>query len=247
MSFNEEITAPFILRSNTFKIHYMLSAPLYLNTQNYNYYLKLLAVSFSNVVPNVEQPLYVQDGANPAVLVCDVGVYTLEKLISKYNALNFGKLSYDENTGKLTLENDTGNTLALVSSFLTSNICGFTASQISTILNGASVIAQNVVVIQDYNYFMLSSPNFQGNTYIPSATDSNTLKLTNCLYAFSSALAPFQLKTWTAIMPMLFSLQQDNLQYIDFELKDGNDNEIKQLMGPSDFAVSCQIVRCRKI
>lgn len=247
MSIQEEIIAPFVLPSNTFKIHYMLPTPLYLNTQNYNYYLKLLSVSFSNVVPNVEQPLYVQNGVNSPQLVVDIGVYTLETLISKYNALGVGKLSYDDNTGKLSLKNDTGYTLNLVSSFLTSNICGFSAAQIATILNGASVLAQNVVVIQDYNYFMLSSPNFQGNTYVGKSNASDSLKMTNCLYAFSSAIAPFQYKTWTAIMPMLFSIQQDNLQYIDFEIRDGLDREIKTLMGPSDFSVSCQIVRCRKI
>lgn len=246
MSIQEEIIAPFVLPSNTFKIHYMLPNPLYLNTQNYNYYLKLLSVSFSNVVPNVEQPLYVQNGSNPPQLVVDIGVYTLETLISKYNALGVGKLSYDDNTGKLTLNNDTGGALALISSFLTSNICGFSASQISAIANGASVLAQKVVVIQDYNYFVLSSPNFQGNTYLGKSGD-NSLKMTNCLYAFSSALAPFQFKTWTAIMPMLFSIQQDNLQYIEFEIRDGLDREIKTLMGPSDFSVNFQIVRCRKI
>lgn len=225
----------------------MLPTPLYLNSQNYNYYLKLLQIQFSNVVPNVDKPLYVKNGASPEQLVCDVGVYTLETLISKYNALGVGKLTYDDNSGKLTLKNDTGNTLALVSSFLTSNICGFTAAQIASIANDAEVRAQNVVVIQDYNYFMLSSPNFQGNTYVSKSLDSDSLKITNCLYAFSSAIAPFQFKTWTAIMPMLFSIQQDNLQYIDFELRDGLDREISVLMGPSDFSVSCQIVRCRKM
>ena len=225
----------------------MLPTPLYMNIQNYNYYLKLLQIQFSNVVPNVDKPLYVQNGGNPPQLVCDIGVYTLETLITKYNALNLGKLTYDDNSGKLTLKNDTPNTLALTSSFLTSNICGFTATQIASILNGAEVRAQNVVVIQDYNYFMLSSPNFQGNTYVSKDLASDSLKITNCLYAFSSAIAPFQFKTWTAIMPMLFSIQQDNLQYIDFELRDGLDREIKVLMGPSDFSVSCQIVRCRKM
>lgn len=243
----EEIITSFVLSSNTFKIHQMLPTPLYMNSQNYNYYLKLLQIQFSNVVPNVDTPLYVKDGANPEMLVCDVGVYTLETLISKYNDLGVGQLSYDENTGKLTLKNDTGNTLNLVSSFLTSNICGFSAGQIANITSGVSVLAQKVVVIQDYNYFMLSSPNFQGNTYVSKSLDSDSLKITNCLYAFSSAIAPFQFKTWTAIMPMLFSIQQDNIQYIDFEIRDGLDREIKTLMGPSDFSVSCQIVRCKKM
>lgn len=247
MSIQEEIITSFVLSSNTFKIHQMLPTPLYMNIQNYNYYLKLLQIQFSNVVPNVDQPLYVQNGGNPPQLVCDIGVYTLETLITKYNALRVGKLTYDDNSGKLTLKNDTPNILALVSSFLTSNICGFTATQITSILPGAEVRAQNVVVIQDYNYFMLSSPNFQGNTYVSKNLASDSLKITNCLYAFSSAIAPFQFKTWTAIMPMLFSIQQDNLQYIDFELRDGLDREIKVLMGPSDFSVSCQIVRCRKM
>ena len=88
MSIQEEIITSFVLSSNTFKIHQMLPTPLYMNIQNYNYYLKLLQIQFSNVVPNVDKPLYVQNGGNPPQLVCDIGVYTLETLITKYNALN---------------------------------------------------------------------------------------------------------------------------------------------------------------
>lgn len=241
----EEIIAPFVLNSNTFKIYNSLTAPLYMDTTKYNYYLKLLQVSFSNVVPNVKENMYVKDGANPAQLVAGIGVYELSTLIDQYNALNLGELEYIETTGKLKLTNNTANTISLVSNFLTSNICGFTAAQIANITAGSSVIAQNVVVIQDYNYFILSSPNFEGNTYFGKG--EGNLILTNCLYTFSSALKPLQFKTWTALMPMLYQIKTDNIQYISFELKDGLGNSIDDIIGPADFSVSAQIVRQKKI
>ncbi len=57
----------------------------------------------------------------------------------------------------------------------------------------------------------------------------------------------FQFKTWTALQPILFKLDGTNIQYIGFELRDGRDRPITQLMGPSDFSVSAQIVKKLKI
>lgn len=241
----EEILTQFVLNSNDFKIDYMLPAPLNLNVEKYNYYLKLIQVQFSNVVPNVVENMYVKNGLNPSLLVASVGVYELETLIDNYNALGVGELTYNDNTGKLTLNNNTANTLNLTSNFLTSSICGFTASQISSIAAGVSVLAQNVVVIQDYNYFILSSPNFEGNTYF--SKENKNLQLTNCLYTFSSALKPLQFKSWTAIMPVMFTIKTSSIQYISFELRDGLGKSIDTIVAPSDFCVNCQLVKTKKI
>lgn len=246
MNYGEELVQPFDLESYTFYAKKMLQQPINLDTMNYNYYIKLLQVQFSNVVPNVKDNLYVKDGANPAVLVVGKGIYDITDLTAAYNALGLGKLEYMSTNGKCKLTNDTGNTLSLTSTFLTNEVIGFDDTQITSIANGAEVVANHAVVIQDYNYFILTSDNIVGNTLTAKA-GNNTFEITNTLWTFSSALKPLQFKTWTAIMPILFPVETQSFQYITFELRDGNGNVLNDLIAQSDFHVNCQLIRTKKL
>lgn len=242
----EELVKPFILRSNTFLIEEQLSEPLYLDIQNYNYYLKLLSVQFSNVVPNVFENLYVKNGSSPQQLVVIPGIWTISQIIDFYNALSPGAGKLELLGNRLKLTNDTGSTMTLTGNLLTNPICGFSAAQLVNIANGAEVIANNVVVIQEYNFFILSSPNFEGNTLVKREGQSS-LGNTSGLYAFTSAIPAYDTWEWTAMMPMLFQIKTDNIQNLTFELKDGLDRTITQILGQSDFSVQGQIVRQRKL
>lgn len=246
----EEIIQPFNLDSSTFYMKKTLQIPISLDIMNYNYYIKLLQVQFSNVVPNVEQALYVKDGLNAAVKVVDVGIYDMNGLCSAFNALGLGTLEYNSSTGKCKLTNDTGNTLNFVnqgaSDFLTSERIGFDAAQLTTVAISGEVIANHVVVIQDYNYFILTSDNIIGNT-MTAKSNQDTFEITNVLWTFSSAMKPLQFKTWTAIMPILFKVETPSFQYITFEMRDGNGNKLDTIVAQSDFHVDCQLVRQRKL
>ena len=96
-----------------------------------------------------------------------------------------------------------------------------------------------------YNYFVLSSGNIQGITY--TSFDETQLKPCDILYPFSSALKPFQFKTWTAIQPVEFQITYDVINYMDFELKDAYSKPITVLMAQSDFMITCQIIKRKKI
>ena len=246
----EEIIQPFNLDSSTFYMKKTLQTPITLDIMNYNYYIKLLQVQFSNVVPNVDKPLYVKNGLNAAVKVVDVGIYDMSGLCSAFNALGLGTLEYNSGTGKCKLTNDTGNTLNFVnqgaSDFLTSERIGFDAAQLTTVAISGEVIANHVVVIQDYNYFILTSDNIIGNT-MTAKSNQDTFEITNVLWTFSSAMIPLQFKTWTAIMPILFKVETPSFQYITFEMRDGNGNKLDTIVAQSDFHVDCQLVRHRKM
>lgn len=246
LSSGEELVQPFNIESDTFYAKKVLQQPINLDIMNYKYYIKLLQVQFSNVVPNVKSKLYVKNGLSPEVMVVDIGIYDISQLCDAYNALGLGKLEYLTSNGKCKLTNDTGSTINLVSSFLTNEVIGFDATQIAAVADGASVIANHVVVIQDFNYFILTSDNIIGNTLTAKA-NSNTFQITNTLWTFSSALQPLQFKTWTAIMPILFPFEAQSLQYITFELRDGNGNVLDTLLAQSDFHIDCQLVKVKKI
>ena len=95
---NYNVVNQFNLESDNFRIHVSFNTPIKFEP-NWTYYIKLLNVQFSNVVPNVETDLYVS-----GVKMCDIGVYNIGQLISKYNDLgSYGELSLNPNTGKLDL------------------------------------------------------------------------------------------------------------------------------------------------
>ena len=245
---NEEVINQFVMTAKDFHIHQTLNTPIYLDPQNYNYYLRLLQVQFSNVVPNVTENLYVNIGS--LTLVCGVGVYEINDLITMFNNLGVGKLELSNYDGKITYKNDTGGNITFSSTgnnFLVSNIIGFDSTQIEgvTVLNSGTIKANNPVVIEEFNYFVLSSGNIQGITL--TSFDETQLKPSNILYPFSSALSPFQFKTWTAIQPVEFLITYDCINFMDFELKDAMDRPITVLMAQSDFMVTCQIVKKKKI
>lgn len=238
MNNEKEVISQFIMTSHDFKIHQSFNTPIYMDKLKYEYYIRLLQVQFSNVVPNVSENQYVE-----GQLICEPGIYSIENLMSYYNALTYGKLSLNNNNGKLILTNDTGSTLTINSSnFLSGSICNFNLPL--TLLNGQSTTADKVVKIQEYNYFVLNSGNISGYTY--TSISKQPFQSCTTIWPFSSAMNPFQFKTWTAVQPIEFNLDGNMLNYLDFEIKDAFGREIKVLLGESDFMVTCQIIRAPK-
>lgn len=250
MSSNCEVVNQFIMESKTYKLHQMFSMPIHMDTQNYNYYLRLLTVQFSNMVPNVPEKEGISvNGAD--VDVVEMGMWSLEQMMEKWNTLNIGTLSMDENTGLITLTNEGTGYLLFDEPTYGRNILvdylGFDISQFPVSLGaGGSILAKTTGNVSTYNYFILSSSNISGYTYI-ARNNSGSFQPSSCIYAFSSAIDAFKFKSWTAVQPVQFKLEGDKLNYLDFELRTGLDEEIKHQLGQSDFMVACQLVKEKKI
>ena len=90
MNNEKEVISQFIMTSHDFKIHQSFNSPIYMDKNKYEYYIRLLQVQFSNVVPNVSEKQYVE-----GQLICEPGIYSIEDLMTKYNALTYGKLSFN--------------------------------------------------------------------------------------------------------------------------------------------------------
>lgn len=247
---NCEVVNQFIMESKTYKVHQMFSMPIQMDTQNYNYYLRLLTVQFSNMVPNVpeKEGVYV-NGAD--VDVVEMGMWSLEQMMDKWNTLNIGTLSIDENTGLISLINEGHTYLRYDEPTYGRNILvdyfGFSANQFPVQLgHNGKITARETGNISTYNYFILSSSNISGYTYI-ARNNSGSFQPSSCIYAFSSAIDAFKFKSWTAVQPVQFKLEGDKLNYLNFELRTGLDEEIKYQLGQSDFMVACQLVKEKKI
>lgn len=251
ISGNVEVVNQFIMESKTYKARQMFSIPLSMDNQRYNYYLRILNVQFSNVVPNVEVNQGINaDGTDYTIV--SPGIWKITNMIDEWNTLGIGELTWNDNTGLITLKNSTGSAIVYSNpgsgnNILSSDFFGFKNMTFPYTLNdGASITASQVGVVQKYNYFILSSGNVNGYTYI-SRDNKNGFLPSTCIYAFSSAMEAFQFKTWTAVQPIQFKLDGDKINHLDFEIRTGTDEEIKTLLAQSDFMITCQIVKEKKI
>ena len=242
---NSEIVEQFIMVSrDSYKLNQNFSNPLYMDTQNYDYYLKVLALQFSNVVPNVAQTL-----STNGTTIVDAGIWDTDQLIQAYNdnSATLGTLSLNGNTGRLKLENTTGSTLTITTdNFLTSDICGFNLSLPYTMAVGATITAAHVVSISDFNFFILSSNNVNG--YTMASSNGGAFIPCNAIYVVSSAMDAFAFKTWVSMQPIQFKIESQVLNYLNFELLDGNNKPLNIVPGAyTDFGVVAQIVRTKKL
>lgn len=238
---NQNILTQIIMSSKTFKCYQIFPNPLKLDIQNYDYSLKILMVQFSNVIPNVNETLYVEGQR-----VIGPGCYEIDDIMASYNSLStYGQLSVNYNTGKMNLKNNTGAVLTINnSSFLSNKICGIFNLPI-TLNQNESIDSTVSPVIQDYNYFILTSPNVNG--YTQTSKDGKGFTPNNTLWPFSSAIAPFKFKTWTSLQPVEFKIDTDVLNYMEFELKTADGLSITNQLADSDFMVCCQIVQYKKL
>lgn len=226
------------LDSDTSKIECLFNQPIHLNLQKYRYYLKLLSVAFSNVWGNVEDVLYVD-----SYTMAQPGIYDITGLIDSYNHyVPLGTMGLNANTGLLYIINDTASPITITTSnFLTSDIGGHFNLPI-TLNPGDVVNSSQVPIIQRYNYFILTSQSIHNCSY-QNKHDNKIMSPTNILYSFSSAMTPFQYKTWVSVEPIEFEIKQDTLNSIDFELRTGLDeNLIGKNIASTDFNIHCQII-----
>jgi len=236
---NQNILTQIIISSKTYRCYQIFPNPLRLDIANYDYSLKILTVQFSNVIPNVTEDLYVENQR-----VIGPGIYEIDDIIAAYNNLTYGQLSVNYNTGRMSLKNNTGAVLTInSSSLLSSKFCGVFNLPI-TLNQNESVDSTISPVIQDYNYFILTSPNVNG--YTQTSKDGQGFTPNNTLWPFSSAMAPFKFKTWTSLQPVEFKIDTDTLNYMEFELKTADGLSITNQLADSDFMVCAQIVQYAK-
>lgn len=232
----------FKLDSETNKIDSVFIQPIKLNLQKYNYYLKLLSVTFSNVFANVLFNLEV-DG----IVFATPGIYTIDDLIKAYNEkANKGVMGINMNTGRLWIKNDTAVNMTITSSnFLQSSLGGlFTLP--ATIAPDGVINSTSIPMISTYNSFILTSQSIHNNSYT-NVNDKLVMRPTNFLYSFPSTIDPFRTKNFVSVQPIEFEIQQQQINKLDFELRDGNDNDLSSvIVGNTDFSVMGQIIEIEK-
>ena len=258
-----------VLASDTYEISSYFREPLKFDQQNYDYYLNLLNVRFSNVVPNITKnysfSFKIRDGELITVNnLWSSGIYELTDLVDLFNKneaiKTYMTLSMNNNTGKIKLTCNNNTYIPLGGGgLLETEIFGYVlrtddqhydlTTQSWYIPAGKFVDGNKVPLISKFNYFLLCSDALQPCSYITDAK-SSTLDTTTTIYSFSSAMNAFEYKDFTNVSErgLSFKLGMDYLQTIDFKLKGSDGSNLQLIEGSvSDFNICCNIIKVKKI
>lgn len=258
-----------VLASDTYEINSYFREPLKFDQQHYDYYLNLLNVRFSNVVPNITKnySFSFKIGNNDIQTINNlwpIGIYELTDLVDLFNnnttLKNYMSLKINNNTGKITLSCNNNTSIPLGGGGLLENeIFGYvlrtdeqhydSVNKQWNISAGGIVQGNKVPLISKFNYFLLCSDALQPCSYITDAKNA-TLDTTTTIYSFSSAMNAFEYKDFTNVSErgLSFKLGMDYLQAIDFKLKGSDGSTLQLIEGAiSDFNICCNIIKVKKI
>lgn len=229
-------------KSDTYEGAQEYSPPLQFDNNNYNYFLKLLNVRFSNNIANVVNDLkLIVDGSE--VLTIQAGLYEIEDIVKLANAnQSLAEFALNETNGHMTIKNITAATHTYSGSLISSIQFGkFTSIQIT---QGQVKESPNMCQVSDFNFLKLCSNIISPNSY---ETRNDKLIITNTLYTFAATIGKFAHKDFMAFQDIAFPLNMDSLQRIDFELLDEHGNQLQLINGAnSDFNIQAVIVKTRK-
>lgn len=262
MSLISNLSPEIILLSDTFDIHYIFNNSIKLDNTKYNYFIQLLSVSFNNVDSNVLKPFnVVYKVGNDAITktqFLEKGIYTMAQIIEAFNDKFTGimELSANLSTGKISVKNKTNGELKInvvngddKDDFFNSSILNFKVDENKTLDANETLEAEKMANIKDYNSYFLCSDNIGAYTYIGSGR-TGSLYSANVLYRFNSqSMAPLQNKDWVAMRELLYNINTDTLQDLNFYMTNefGERLTSDRLLGTTDFVITIKLVARPKV
>lgn len=243
---NYRFVSNITFKSNTYEGEQEYNPPLKFDNNNYQYFIKILNVRFSNNVANVSQALELVNNDGLTIATVQPGIYEINDLIKLVNEQTTGIVEFkiNEFNGKMIAKNLMLDDLYLKGSLF--NSIQFGKFENNTHFNpDQSIESPEVCSVSDSNYFKLCS-NIIGPSSYETSRDGR-LVTTNTLYTFAATIAKFGHKDFCAFQDIAYPLNMDQLQNIDFELLDEHGNTLKLLPGAtSDFNIQAVIVKSPK-
>lgn len=248
----EQFVSNITFKSDSYEGSYEFATPIRFDNNRYNYFIKILNVRFSNNIANIyETKTLTVSGVGSASVSIPEGIYEIDDIVNLINEelkLQLGnenlKFVEDTYTGHMQIINSNANLATLSGSLLQVIQLGEFAANIVVNANGYAT-SPKVISVSEYNFFKLLSNAISPTSYEPQGDKFIT---SNTLYTFSSAIGKFGYKDYTAFQNIVYPLNYEQLQRLDFELTDENGKKLKLLNGAkSDFNIQALIIRTLKI
>lgn len=247
----EQFVTNITFKSDSYEGSYEFSTPIRFDNNKYNYFIKILNVRFSNNIANIyTTKTLTVSGVGSASISLPSGIYEINDILNIVNEelnIQLGnenlKFVEDEATGKMQIVNENAQNATLTGSLLSTIQLG-SFNETVVVAANSFISSPNVIAVSEYNFFKLMSNAIAPTSFEPQGDKFIT---SNTLYTFSSAIGKFGYKDFTAFQNIIYPLNYEQLQRLDFELTDENGNKLHLLEGAkSDFNIQALIVKTLK-
>ena len=256
---SEDIVYTFAITSSTYSTNHLLSTPINLDQNNYDYYLRLNTISFSKVSPNI---------ITSKTLKVDNHVYEIEPGLYDFNSIKSifdnacylgGKshltLEYNYANGRAIIQNNTDSALDVWTVIIDDDSILSKATGILNFENGTYTFNDNSnnldataqIKIEDYNNYWLSSNLINACSY-QLDENQDVLHLGTVLCVLPSNAEPYQFKSFFSPQVLDFKISAPVIDRICFYITKEYFRQLPLLENSeTDLSVCAQLIRKRKV
>lgn len=253
---SEDIVYTFAITSSTYKSDHILSTPINLDQNRFDYYLRLNTISFSKVSPNITTQKTLKVDNN--VIVIEPGLYdfdSIKKIFDSACSPSDITLEYNYANGKAFIKNSAVSELDITRITIDDDSILSKATGILNFPNGNYIFnlgrpnleADGQIKIEDYNNYWLSSNLINACSY---QLDENrdVLHLGTVLCVLPSNADPYEFKNFFSPQVLDYKISAPVIDRISFQLTKEYFRELILLPNSeTDLSICAQLIRKSKV
>ena len=256
---SEDIVYTFAITSKTYSTNHLLSTPITLDQNRFDYYLRLNTISFSKVSPNIltQKSLTIDNH----VYIIEPGLYDFSSIKSIFdNACYSGgkshlTLEYNYANGRAFIQNNTDNTLDVWRVIIDDNSILSKSTVILNFENGNYVFndssnnleAAIQIKIEDYNNYWLSSNLINACSY-QLDENQDVLHLGTVLCVLPANANPYEFSNFFSPQILDYKISAPVIDRIYFYITKEYFKELPLLPdSETDLSICVQLIRKTKI
>ena len=261
---SEDIAYTFALTSSTYSIDNILSTPITLDQNRFDYYVRLNTISFSKISPNVQTNKTLKVNIlSLETYTINPGLYDFDTIKSIFDTACYSEtlqyqyltLEYNNATGKAFIKNHITNALEYCDITIDDNSILSKATGILNFNNGtyhftkssSDLEVDKQIRIEDYNNYWLSSNLINACSY-QLDENKDVLHLGKVLCVLPSNAQPYEFKNFFSPQVLDYKISAPVIDRVAFNITKEYFKELPILEGSeSDLSICVQIVRKRKV
>lgn len=258
---SDDIVYTFAITSSTYSTEHILSTPINLDQNRFDYYIRLNTISFSKVSPNVQTNKTLK--VNNDTYIIKPGLYDFESIkaifdnacYDEQSGYQFLTLEYNHATGKAFIKNYINDELVNYYITIDDNSILSKSTGILNFDNGyyhftkskSNLEADTQIRIEDYNNYWLSSNLINACSY-QLDENKDVLHLGKVLSVLPSNAAPYEFTSFFSPQVLDYKISAPVIDRIAFNITKEYFKELPILEGSeTDLSICVQLVRKRKV
>lgn len=252
---SEDVLYTFAITSKTYTTNNILSTPINLDQNKYDYYLRLNTMSFSKVSPNITSVKTLKIDNNTYNF--EPGLYDFDDIKDVFDNLTNQKLTLEFNnaTGKAIIKNnitEVGDSYNLIiddDSILSKKTGIINFNNMNQVFTSAvpSIKSDEIVRIEDYNNYWVSSNLINACSY-QLDEKMDVLHLGTLLCVLPSNAEPYEFKNFFSPQVLDYKISANVIDRICFNITKEYFKELPLLEdSETDLSICVQLIRKTKV